>query len=59
MNGDDAGVKELVDAYQIPMPSVRVFRHGMMVDYRGPYEASGIATYLREDSKASAVTTVN
>jgi hypothetical protein len=59
MNGDDAGVKELVDAYQIPMPGVRVFRHGMMVDYRGPYEASGIAAYLHEDSKVSTVTICN
>jgi hypothetical protein len=40
-----------MDAYQIALPSVRVFRRGIMGDYRGPVDSHGMATYLMEDAK--------
>jgi hypothetical protein len=51
INGEESDVKELVEAYAISVPSIRVFTRGVMADYRGPYDATGIAAYLREDSQ--------
>jgi hypothetical protein len=41
-----------MDAYQIALPSIRVFRRGIMGDYRGPVDSSdGMASYVMEDAK--------
>jgi len=60
INGADPELKELIDAYGITVPSVRVFRRGVMADYRGPLDgavgsdvASKIAAYIKEDSQPS------
>ena len=51
ISGDDPDLKELIDAYGIAVPTVKVFRRGIMGDYRGPYDAEGIAKYIIEDAK--------
>ena len=58
INGADPELKELIDAYSITVPSVRVFRRGVMADYRGPLDGAGdvaskIAAYVKEDSQPS------
>jgi hypothetical protein len=50
ISGQDVHIKELIEAYGIAVPSVRVFRRGIMADYRGPYDSAGIAEYLNEDA---------
>lgn len=46
----DPEMKEIVDAYRLTGPSIKVFRRGTMVDYRGPYDtAQAIADYIRQD----------
>jgi hypothetical protein len=51
INGSDPEIKELIDAYSIQVPSIKVFRRGIMADYRGPFDIPGITNYLREDSQ--------
>jgi hypothetical protein len=41
----------LIEAYGITIPSIRVFRRGIMSDYRGPQDTDGIAKYIVEDAK--------
>eukprot|EP00596_Hydrurales_sp_CCMP1899_P010056 CAMPEP_0119038502 /NCGR_PEP_ID=MMETSP1177-20130426/7464_1 /TAXON_ID=2985 /ORGANISM="Ochromonas sp, Strain CCMP1899" /LENGTH=571 /DNA_ID=CAMNT_0007001167 /DNA_START=151 /DNA_END=1863 /DNA_ORIENTATION=- len=53
INGSDPEIKELIDAYSIQVPSIKVFRRGIMADYRGPFDIPGITNYLREDSQPS------
>jgi hypothetical protein len=45
-----------MDAYQIALPSIRVFRRGIMGDYRGPVDTDGMAKYLMEDAKVATET---
>ena len=51
INGSDPEIKELIDAYSIQVPSLKVFRRGIMSEYRGPFDAAGMTTYLKEDSQ--------
>ena len=53
INGADPEIQELVDAYAIVVPSIKVFRRGIMSDYRGPLEAAGMAQFLPADSRPS------
>jgi len=50
----DPDLKEVVDAYMLKVPCVRVFRRGVMGDYRGPAleptETESVASYLKQDS---------
>lgn len=54
ISGDDPELRELIEAYQIAVPSVRVFRRGIMADYRGPLDSEGMAKYILEDAKVGA-----
>jgi DNA polymerase-1 len=42
--------KEIIDAYMLKVPCIKVFRRGVMGEYRGPGEPREIATYLQQDS---------
>mmetsp|Transcript_27075 Transcript_27075/g.45348 ORF Transcript_27075/g.45348 Transcript_27075/m.45348 type:complete len:673 (+) Transcript_27075:61-2079(+) len=54
ISSDDADMKELIEAYGIEVPTIRVFRRGIMGDYRGPMDSStSVANYIVEDSKPS------
>lgn len=54
IDGTDPDLKELIDAYGLTVPSVRVFRRGVMGDYRGPYDdTESIRKYIVEDSEPS------
>lgn len=53
INSSDPDIQELVDAYAIVVPCIKVFRRGIMSDYRGPVEAPGMAQYLPGDSQPS------
>jgi hypothetical protein len=53
IDGRDPELKELIDAYSIQIPSIKVFRRGIMADYRGPYDSKGIEKYIEEDSLPS------
>ncbi|KAJ1430041.1 hypothetical protein B484DRAFT_449113 [Ochromonadaceae sp. CCMP2298] len=53
ISGDDPDLKELIEAYGIAVPSVKVFRRGIMGDYRGPLDSEGIAKYVAEDAEPS------
>ena len=48
-------MKELTDAYSIVAPCVKVFRRGIMAEYRGPSQASAIPNYLKQDSQVSKI----
>jgi len=52
VDGTDSELKELVDAYGITIPSIRVFRRSVMGEYRGPRGGSSedIAEYIKQDS---------
>eukprot|EP01039_Chlorochromonas_danica_P001573 gene1573-1718_t len=52
--GSEPDLKELIDAYGITVPSIRVFRRGIISEYRGPLDSDeGIADFLKEDSLPS------
>lgn len=54
MNIADPEMKEIVDAYRLRGTSIKVFRRGQMVDYRGPDDsAQRMADYIRQDCKPS------
>ena len=53
MNAADNDLKEIMEAYRLTSPSIKVFRRGTMADYRGPHDAVGIAEYIRGDSQPS------
>lgn len=53
INAADPELKEIMDAYRLSSPSIKVFRRGSMSDYRGPYEGRGMADYIRLDSQPS------
>ena len=54
IDGTDPSLKELVEAYQLNVPCVRIFRRGAMGEYRGPYESpDDIAAFLFDDSQHS------
>lgn len=58
VDGTDVELKEVVEAYGITVPSIRVFRRGVMGDYRGPSKggsAQAIADYISEDAKVGSV----
>lgn len=56
INGSDPEIKELIDAYSIQVPSIKVFRRGIMAEYRGPFDAAGMNAYLKEDSQVRSST---
>ena len=39
------GMAELLDAYQIAVPSIKIFRGGLMQDWDGPHDAGGMAAH--------------
>lgn len=41
---------ELMRNYQIELPSIGVFRKGMMSEYRGPLDVKGMANFLKQDA---------
>ena len=52
----DPNIQEIIDAYGITLPTIKVFRRGIMSDYRGPVDTSkNIATYIKQDSKPSVI----
>lgn len=52
----DPNIQEIIDAYGITLPTIKVFRRGIMSDYRGPVDtAKNIATYIKQDSKPSVI----
>lgn len=54
IDGSDSDSSELIEAYNITLPSIRVFRNGIMASYTGPYENSkAIADFILEDSEPS------
>lgn len=62
IDGTDAGLTEVLEMYQIEVPSVKVFRKGILHDFRGPIvrasEIGGvvseeIASYISQDSLPS------
>ena len=58
ISGEDFELQELIDAYDITLPSIRVFRRGIMADYRGPADTAGMAKYIMEDAKVCSCTCV-
>jgi hypothetical protein len=50
IDGDNPEIQELTEAYSITIPCVKVFRRGIMSEYKGPYDFKGIAKYISEDS---------
>lgn len=54
IDSQEADVKEILDAYGIKTPSIKVFRKGIMTDYRGPFTNNKeMASFILEDSKPS------
>ena len=56
VDGTDAEMKEVIEAYGITVPSIRVFRRSVMGEYRGPSlggSAQEIADYVSEDAMVS------
>lgn len=54
IDGSDPNLKEITDAYSIVTPSIKVFRRGIMAEYRGPlFDVKGMAAYLVEDAQPS------
>ena len=54
IDGSDSDSIELIEAYNITLPSIRVFRNGIMASYTGPYEnAKAIADFILDDSEPS------
>jgi len=55
VDGTDGEMKEVLEAYGITVPSIRVFRRSVMGDYRGPStNVQGIADYIKEDALVRA-----
>ena len=60
VDGNDPELKELIEAYKIAVPSIRVFRRSVMGDYRGPSRGSRpslaqeMADYIKEDAMVRA-----
>lgn len=56
VDGTDPELKELIDAYNIAVPSIRVFRRSVMGDYRGPSQGNSLtlpqemADYIKDDA---------
>ena len=56
LSSKDPNIQEIIDAYSITVPTIKVFRRGIMSDYRGPLDsASNIANYIKEDCKPSVI----
>ena len=56
LSATDPNIQEIIDAYGITLPTIKVFRRGIMSDYRGPVDtATNIANYIKEDSKPSVI----
>lgn len=55
MDAEDPEIEEVKLTYALSTPGIKVFRRGIMSDWRGPFEAEAIAAYVREDSKPSVV----
>ena len=53
INAADPEVKEILDAYRLTSPCIKVFRRGNMGDYRGPENAKGMSDFIIEDSRPS------
>lgn len=51
--GTDPDITEITEAYGIIVPSIKVFRRGIMADYRGPMDRAGIAQYVIDDAQPS------
>lgn len=53
MDGNDPEMAEVIESYGINLPLIKVFRRGIMTEYRGPYDAKGISKFILEDSLPS------
>ncbi|CAM9855607.1 unnamed protein product, partial [Heterosigma akashiwo] len=53
IDANDPDIQEIVEVYDIEVPGIKVFRHGMLYDYDGPIEATYAAPFLIEDAKPS------
>lgn len=53
MDADDPEIEEVKLTYSLSTPGIKVFRRGIMSDWRGPFEANAIANYIIEDSMPS------
>ena len=53
MNTKDVDMKEIMDAYHLSSPSIKIFRRGIMLDYRGAKDSSGIVEYIKKDCTPS------
>lgn len=50
--GTEPELKEIIDAYGIPIPSVLVFRNGILMDYQGPlHDSEAIAAFIKDDAR--------
>eukprot|EP01038_Epipyxis_sp_PR26KG_P004202 gene4202-5975_t len=60
ISGSDPELKEIIDAYGLNVPCMRVFRRGIMSEYRGPYDPEGMSSYLIADAQPSiqAISTI-
>jgi hypothetical protein len=55
ISGADPDLQEIVDAYGLVVPSIKVFRRGVMAEFRGPTDSAGIAQYVKDDSQPSVM----
>lgn len=67
VDGTDSKLQEIIEAYGIELPSIKIFRRGILNDYRGPHFTQEalqdkeafereIAAYVSSDSKPSITT---
>ena len=45
MNADDPEIEEVKLTYALSTPGIKIFRRGIMSDWRGPFEANAIASW--------------
>jgi hypothetical protein len=53
MDASDADMEDIRQAYALVTPSIKVFRRGVISDWRGPFDAKGIAKHIQKDKLAS------
>ena len=50
---DDPGLDEVLEAYSISIPSIKVFRRGLISEWDGPIDAQGIVEHIEKELKPS------
>lgn len=53
ISSKDPSMSELIESYELSLPVIRVFRRGIMSEYRGPVDSDGIVAYLQQDAMPS------